>query len=83
LSRPGARCLRARWIPIAGEDVRCDVQVAGADAGFEDPLFEERGISETSSDRIRISPGDYRWRVRCSSDGRTHRWSGSVPFRIL
>ena len=75
--------IRAHWRPIAGEDVTCDVQVAGADVGFEDPMFEQRGIRETSSDRIRISPGRYRWRVRCSADGRPHRWSRSVPFRIL
>jgi hypothetical protein len=74
--------IRARWSPIAGDDVRCDVQVAEANAGFEDPMFGESGLRERSSGRIRVTPGQYRWRVRCSSDGRTHPWSGSVPFRI-
>jgi len=75
--------IRARWSPIAGEDVTCDVQVAEAGAGFDDPMFEQQGIAETNSGRIRVEPGRYRWRVRCSSDGRTHGWSASTPFRIL
>ena len=82
-SETEAFVIRARWSPIAGDDVTCDVQVAGADGSFDEPLFEELGVPEPSSGRIPVEPGEYRWRVRCSADGKTHRWSRTVPFRIL
>lgn len=75
--------VRLYWNPVAGEGVTYDVQVARDGARFADLLYEATDVEESRSDRIVTGRGStFYWRVRARSDGRTHRWSAAVPFRM-